>query len=93
MVKNGILGNLFYTYEDAHVVAELTALKTGTYTLEWLVSDADGNILENTVDKIKFKKAGEKLEIKHPFKERSVGYYDYTVILKKGKESLSTSDR
>lgn len=88
MVKNGILGNLFYINEDVHVTAEVGAVKPGTYTLEWKVMDADGKVVETATDEVKFSAAGEKKEIKHPFKERAVGYYDYVATLKEGAKDL-----
>ena len=90
IIRNGILGNLFYIYEDVHVTAEMAAVRPGNYTLVWLVKDSDGNVVEQATDEVRFSAAGEKKEIKHAFRKRDVGYYEYTATLKEGSRDLVT---
>ena len=88
-VKNGNLGNMFYPDEQPHIISEVTGVRDGTCKYTLVVKNAEGAVVE-TVEKDLKLKAGEKVEIRHDFKEKSVGYYTHTVTLKDGGKDLVT---
>ncbi len=86
-VKHGNSGNIFYPDEQPCMTAELTSLTGEDCVVEWVVKDVYGKIVEQALDKADFRSAGETASFKHDFKNKSYGYYDVTVTLKRDAAS------
>ena len=78
-------GNVFYKTETPEMESSIIAYETGTYRIEWQVTDIDGKQVQSSSHAFNLQ-AGQVASYVIPLQQDEVGHYDIKVTLKDVQE-------